>query len=115
MEIEVSVKGFFTYKKRGLAIVNYCDRVDILVAQQRVPVADLSIFANMDVRRYRAVVIKCGYHGADLQEVAAGNALVLSRGDSDPILERLPYRRVARPIYPLDKNMLWQAPIVFHS
>ena len=112
MEIDVNVKGFFQYKKRRLAIVNYRERIDIIVAQQRVPVADLSIFraAGIDVRRYRAVGIKCGYHGADLEEIAAANALVLSRGDSDPILERLPYRRVARPIYPLDKDMLWQAP-----
>ena len=111
MEIEVNVKGFFQYKKCRLAIVNYRERIDIIVAQQRVPVADLSIFraAGLNVRRYRAVGIKCGYHGADLEEIAAGNALVLSCGDSDPILERLPYRRVARPIYPLDKNMLWQA------
>ncbi len=108
LKLTARVLRFFTYRARNAAIVRV-GHFDIAVGQQRMPVADISILdaAGIEYSNYRALIIKCGYHGEDLRAIASQNILVLSRGDTDPILERLPYQRVPRPMYPLDKDMVW--------
>jgi microcystin degradation protein MlrC len=36
--------------------------------------------------------------------------MALSPGCTDLRLERLPYRRIHRPIYPLDRDVEWRVP-----
>lgn len=50
------------------------------------------------------VVVKMGYLEPDLHELAAGRLLALTPGGVDQDLPRLPYRRLQRPMFPLERN-----------
>ncbi|MFN8483341.1 MAG: M81 family metallopeptidase [Anaerolineae bacterium] len=63
---------------------------------------------------HKIVVVKIGYLEPDLKRHAPLNVLALSPGAVDQDLVRLPYRRIERPIFPLDPDMAWApAPLVF--
>jgi microcystin degradation protein MlrC len=53
------------------------------------------------------VVVKLGYLEPCFRSIAARAILATSRGCSNEVLESIPYRKVRRPIYPLDKDMEW--------
>jgi microcystin degradation protein MlrC len=59
---------------------------------------------------YCLVVVKLGYLEPCFRAVAARAIMATSRGCSNEVLETIPYRKVRRPIYPLDKAMEWRAP-----
>ena len=56
---------------------------------------------------YKIVVVKQGYLFPDLSDHAPRAILALSPGACDERLEELPYRRLQRPIYPLDGDFAW--------
>lgn len=56
---------------------------------------------------HKIVSVKLGYLFPDLQRIASRAWMALSPGAIDPLVERLPFRRVARPVYPLDPGMAW--------
>ncbi|MFN8473790.1 MAG: M81 family metallopeptidase [Anaerolineae bacterium] len=63
---------------------------------------------------HKIVVVKIGYLEPDLKRNAPLNFLALSPGAVDQDLVRLPYQRIARPIFPLDSEMAWSPePVVF--
>jgi microcystin degradation protein MlrC len=55
------------------------------------------------------VVVKLGYLEPCFRSVAARAIMATSRGCSNEILETIPYQKVRRPLYPLDKDMEWRA------
>lgn len=65
---------------------------------------------GIDPLQQAIVVVKLGYLFPDLRPLAARSLMALSPGCTDLRLERLPYRRVRRPIYPLDPNAEWRVP-----
>lgn len=50
------------------------------------------------------VVVKMGYLEPDLHEMAVGRLLALTPGGVDQDLPRLPYRRLQRPMFPLERE-----------
>jgi microcystin degradation protein MlrC len=55
------------------------------------------------------VVVKLGYLEPCFRSIAARAILATSGGCSNEVLEHIPYRKVRRPIYPLDPDMEWRA------
>jgi hypothetical protein len=55
------------------------------------------------------VAVKLGYLIPDLRRVAARSILALTLGWTDLRVEALPYARVPRPVYPLDRGVDWHA------
>jgi microcystin degradation protein MlrC len=53
------------------------------------------------------VVVKLGYLEPCFRTIAARAVMALSRGCSNEALETIPYQKVRRPLYPLDKDMEW--------
>ena len=51
--------------------------------------------------------MKLGYLFPELRDRAPRSILALSPGFTDFQLDRLPYHRLARPIYPLDGDFTW--------
>ena len=51
------------------------------------------------------VVVKIGYLVPELYDMRAGWIMALTPGGVDQDLERLPYKRINRPMFPLDKDM----------
>jgi len=51
-------------------------------------------------------VVKIGYLEPELYAMKNGWMLALTPGGVDQNLERLGYKRIQRPMFPIDKNMI---------
>ncbi len=91
--------------------------VQVIVTERRKAFHYVADFrqAGIDPLAHKIVVVKMGYLVPDLQRLAPRALLALSPGAVDQAIERLPYQRIQRPIYPLDPDMSWQAPGVYQS
>lgn len=81
--------------------------VRIIVTKKRKPYHHESDFTNLglDPRNSDIVVVKIGYLVPELYDMRADWIMALTPGGVDQDLERLGYRRIKRPMFPLDKNM----------
>ncbi len=60
---------------------------------------------GLDPWRHDLTAVKIGYLEPDLHRAAAGSVLALTPGGVSQDLAALPYRRLTRPIHPLDSDM----------
>jgi microcystin degradation protein MlrC len=81
--------------------------VHVIVTQKRKPYHKESDFTRLGLnpRKTDIVVVKIGYLEPELYAMRADWILALTPGGVDQNLERLPYKRIKRPMFPLDKNM----------
>jgi microcystin degradation protein MlrC len=84
--------------------------IQVIVTRLRKAITTLDDFRNagIDPLAHRIVVVKLGYLMPQLRDAAPREILVLTPGYSDMELERLPYRYVTRPIFPLDRDFEWR-------
>jgi microcystin degradation protein MlrC len=64
---------------------------------------------GIDPKKRKMTVVKVGYLVPDLKRIAKEIYLALSPGAVDQHIERLDYKRVKRPIFPLEKTFHWQS------
>jgi microcystin degradation protein MlrC len=83
--------------------------VTVVITQRRKAFTTVADFTTVgvDPLAYKIVVVKLGYLFPDLLRVAPRAYLALSPGASDLALDRLPYRHLVRPMFPLDKEFHW--------
>ncbi|HEV2250849.1 MAG TPA: M81 family metallopeptidase [Candidatus Limnocylindria bacterium] len=81
--------------------------VRAILTTRRKPFHLISDFTDvgLDPAAHDLVVVKVGYLVPELFEAARGWAIALTPGGVDQHIVRLPYRALARPIYPLDPAM----------
>ncbi|MCC6804806.1 MAG: M81 family metallopeptidase [Anaerolineae bacterium] len=81
----------------------------VIVAQRRRPFHYISDFQKLGIEpsEHKLIVVKVGYLVPELKAAAAKAFLALSPGAVDQDIERLPFQRMTRPMYPLDKGMTW--------
>ncbi|WP_426667900.1 M81 family metallopeptidase [Mucilaginibacter sp. McL0603] len=81
--------------------------VHIIVTQKRKPYHKEKDFTRLGLNPRTAdiVVVKIGYLEPELYAMRADWLLALTPGGVDQDIEHLPYHRLQRPIFPLDKNM----------
>jgi microcystin degradation protein MlrC len=81
--------------------------VHVIVTQKRKPYHKENDFTRLGLnpRKTDIVVVKIGYLEPELYAMRADWILALTPGGVDQNLERLKYRRIQRPMFPLDKNM----------
>lgn len=81
--------------------------VHIIVTQKRKPYHKEIDFTRLglDPRKTDIVVVKIGYLEPELYAMRADWLLALTLGGVDQNLERLGYKRIQRPMFPLDKEM----------
>lgn len=81
--------------------------IDIIVTQKRKPYHKEIDFTRLglDPRKTDIVVVKIGYLEPELYAMSADWLLALTVGGVDQDLERLGYKRIRRPMFPLDKKM----------
>lgn len=60
---------------------------------------------NLDIRHADIVMVKLGYLVPELYDIQADWVMAFTRGGVDQDLVKLPYKRIQRPMYPLDKDM----------
>ncbi len=87
-----------------------CEGVTVLLCSDRRPFVDRASMAQagVDPMQQRIVVVKQGYLFPDLVDHAARVIMALTPGATDLKLDRLPYGRVPRPIFPLDQGFVWE-------
>ncbi|MCX7704782.1 MAG: M81 family metallopeptidase [bacterium] len=93
--------------KRGgtVYVLMRIPNVDVVISSRRVGITDVNIFQNLgiDLRKRKIVIVKSGYLVDDLRKVASCSILSLTNGCTDLLLNRLPYKRLKHPVFPIDK------------
>ena len=81
--------------------------VYVIVTKKRKPYHHEADFTRLGLnpRETDIVVVKIGYLVPELYDMRAGWIMALTPGGVDQDLERLGYKRIQRPMFPLDKNM----------
>lgn len=81
--------------------------VSVIVTAKRKPYHYEADFTRLGLapRKADIVVVKIGYLQPELYDMQADWVMALTPGGVDQDLERLPYKRITRPMYPLDKDM----------
>jgi len=84
--------------------------VEAVLQSDRGPFTRLRHFELMglDVRRKKIVGVKLGYLFAELRDFAPKHIMALTPGFGDQRMDRLPFRRLRRPIYPLGHAAEWR-------
>ena len=109
IEVKSKVKKLFrnwggTYKT-DLALIDV-DGIDVIVTSEHVGCYEPSMMGalGVDIRERKAVVVKLGYLEPEIRALSSSSFMVLTKGSSDEVLERLSYKKIKRPIWPLDKE-----------
>jgi microcystin degradation protein MlrC len=81
--------------------------VHVIITQKRKPYHKEIDFTRLGLNPRKAdiVVVKIGYLEPELYAMRADWLLALTPGGVDQNIERLPYHRIQRPMFPLDKDM----------
>lgn len=81
--------------------------VHVIITKKRKPYHHESDFTNLGLTPHETdiVMVKIGYLVPELYHMRAGWIMALTPGGVDQDLTRLGYKRIKRPIFPLDPNM----------
>jgi microcystin degradation protein MlrC len=81
--------------------------ISVIITEKRKPYHRESDFTELDLdpRNTNILVVKIGYLVPELYDLRADWIMALTPGGVDQDLERLPYKRIKRPMFPLDINM----------
>ncbi|GLR17863.1 M81 family metallopeptidase [Portibacter lacus] len=79
----------------------------VIVTKKRKPYHKIKDFTNLGLDPSNAdiVMVKIGYLVPELYDIRAGWIMALTPGGVDQDLQRLDYKRINRPMFPLDKDM----------
>lgn len=102
-----AVRSWGTYQT-DLARIRFRN-IDAVLASKHIGWITPDIFRALDIvpEHRQVVVVKLGYLTAAQRTVAKRSILALTAGNSNELLETLPYRRIARPIFPLDREFAY--------
>ena len=108
----VQLKGTVTAIKEGdrhagTEVVVKVGSIYVIVTKKRKPYHRESDFTDLelDPRNTNIVVVKIGYLVPQLYDMRGDWIMALTPGGVDQDLERLGYKRIKRPMFPLDKDM----------
>ena len=87
--------------------------VKVVVISQRVQCCDPMMIERfgIDLRSLRSLIVKSrGHFRAGFDDIFADEQIleIDAPGLTTPVLSRVPYKNVPRPIYPLDPDMTWE-------
>ena len=94
-------------KSAELEAVIRVNNIYIIVTNKRKPYHYISDFNNLDLKPSSSdiLVVKIGYLVPELYNIRGDWVMALTPGGVDQDLERLGYKNIKRPMYPLDKEM----------
>ncbi|WP_208611137.1 M81 family metallopeptidase [Maribacter ulvicola] len=106
------LEGTITAIKEGdvnaeIEVVVKVGNIDVIVTKKRKPYHHLSDFTNLglDPKNADIVVVKIGYLVPELYDMRGDWTMALTPGGVDQDLNRLGYKRIKRPMFPLDSLM----------
>ncbi|MCU4176626.1 M81 family metallopeptidase [Carboxylicivirga sp. N1Y90] len=88
-------------------VVVQVGNISVIVTKKRKPYHNEHDFTQLGLEPRKAdiVVVKIGYLVPDLYNMRGDWVMALTPGGVDQNLERLGYKRIKRPMFPLDKDM----------
>lgn len=94
-------------KNAEVEVVVQTGNISVIVTKKRKPYHHEKDFTQLDLkpRETDVVVVKIGYLVPDLYNMRGDWVMALTPGGVDQDLERLGYKRINRPMFPLDKDM----------
>lgn len=112
LDVTATVLGLETPEPGNRTAIIQAGGVRAILTERRIAFTSVEQFEQLgiDPSACDVVVVKLGYLFPELAPVARHALLALSPGAIDPDVEALPYRRVHRPNYPLDRDMRWPEP-----
>jgi microcystin degradation protein MlrC len=95
--------------QRGPIAILAIDGIDVVLSRNRIAITEFEQLHSLGLEplSYRIVVLKVGYLFAPFQAISPRSILALSPGATNCVVSQLGYRRVRRPVYPLDPDMSW--------
>jgi microcystin degradation protein MlrC len=95
---------------RALAVVE-TEGVKTVILKSRRSFTEKRDFreAGLNPMDFSIVVVKLGYLFPELRDIARVHLMALTTGFCNLDIASLPYKRVHRPSYPVDKDMVWSA------
>jgi microcystin degradation protein MlrC len=113
--IEGRIKSFgavlgWAGEECGLGVVISNENMDVVLTDVRAAFISQKHIENMGVKLsdYHIIIVKLGYLFPGLREVAASHVFALTPGASTNLFQTLDYKKIRRPVYPLDKEFEWQ-------
>ena len=104
--------GTITAIKEGdtnaeIEVVVKVGSIHVIVTKKRKPYHHLSDFTNLELnpKETDIVVVKIGYLVPELYDIRGDWTMALTPGGVDQDLNRLGYKRIKRPMFPLDSDM----------
>ena len=105
----IKIKGKITAIKHGdkyaeTEVVVQCGSIKIIVTKKRKPYHKLSDFTELNINPNESdiIIVKIGYLVPELYNINKGWTMALTPGGVDQDLDRLDYKRIKRPMFPLD-------------
>lgn len=94
-------------KNAEIEVVVRIGSVDVIVTKKRKPYHHEKDFTDLglDPRESEILVVKIGYLVPELYDMRGDWIMAMTPGGVDQDLERLDYKRINRPMFPLDKDM----------
>lgn len=88
-----------------LALVDV-EGVDVVVTGKHVACYEPEMMRALgaEPEERKCIVVKLGYLEPEIRAIARRSIMVLTDGSTNEIFSRLPYKRLRRPIYPMDKD-----------
>lgn len=95
---------------RGPEAVVDCGGGSVILSTRRRPYHLREDYLGLGVDPLEAdlTVVKIGYLEPELRAMAADHVLLLSGGGVHPGLERVGYKNLQRPMFPLDREFAWE-------
>ena len=106
--LEGTVTAIHTGDKNAeVEVVVQTGNISVIVTKKRKPYHYEQDFTQLDLKPREAdvVVVKIGYLVPDLYNMRGDWVMALTPGGVDQDLERLGYKRINRPMFPLDPDM----------
>ena len=104
------MKGTIKSKKIGdinakTEVVVQCGSISIIVTEKRKPYHYIKDFTdlNLDPKSIDILMVKIGYLVPQLYDINKGWIMALTPGGVDQDLFRLDYKRIERPMFPVDE------------
>lgn len=99
------VRGYGPYNS-DLVLIEF-DNIRMVLTSMHIGFGDEDLLPALGVEAadYCIVIVKLGYLEACFRDIAARAIMATSKGCSNELLETIAYKRLKRPIYPLDPEM----------
>ena len=96
-----------TVMHNRVAVINV-QGIHVVITERRTPFHQMTDFTQLDLdpTQYKIVVVKMGYLVPEVDQMASRALLALSPGAVNQDIEHLTYKRIQRPMFPMDRGMM---------